>query len=98
MSEPHSNKESIIMAALIGKNGEGGRLDIIRDQMSRKKETMTVVEDLIECEKRVSLERANKKALVREHLLTHASDEIREKYSSYNSAHLDVKNDTLYYT
>ena len=84
-------KESTNMVVLIGKNGEGKGLDSIEEQMSRMKEAMTVLEKLIEGDKRASVEREEKMALLREHLETSYSNEISKKLSAYNSAHLDLK-------
>ena len=84
-------KESTNMVVLIGKNGEGKGLDSIEEQMSRMKEAMTVLEKLIEGDKRASVEREEKMASLREHLGTSYSNEISKKLSAYNSAHLDLK-------
>ena len=79
------------MTVLVGKNGEGKGLDTIEKQMSRMKEAMTILENLIESDKRASVEMEEKMASLREHLGTSYSNEISEKLSAFNSAQLDLK-------
>ena len=79
------------MAVLIGNNGTGKTLGSIRDQMSRMKEPMAVLEELIEGEERESVEREEKMALLREHLPTDDSIELRKRYSAYMSAEIDLR-------
>ena len=78
------------MTVLVGKNGEGKGLDTIEKQMSRMKEAMTILENLIESDKRASVEMEEKMALLREHLGTY-SNEFSKKLSALNSADLDLK-------
>ena len=46
---------------------------------------------VIKGEERVSVERDTKKALLREHLPTDDSIELRKKYSAYMSAKIDLR-------
>ena len=48
------------MTVLIGNNGTGKTLGSIRDQMSRLKEPMAILEELIQGEERESVEREEK--------------------------------------
>ena len=79
------------MTVLVGKNGEGKGLDTIEEEMSRMKEAMTILEKLIEADKRASVEWEGKMASLREQLGTCYSNEISNKLSALNSAHLDLK-------
>ena len=54
-------KESINMAVLIGNNGTGKNVDSMKDEMSRMKEAMAVLDELIKGEERASVERDKKK-------------------------------------
>ena len=84
-------KESINMAVLIGNNGTGKTLGSIRDQMSRTKEPMAILEELIQGEQRENVEREEKMALLREHLPTDDSIELSQRYSAYMSAEIDLR-------
>lgn len=53
-------KESINMAVLIGNNGTGKNVDSMKDEMSRMKEAMAVLDELIKGEERASVERDKK--------------------------------------
>ena len=84
-------KESINMTVLIGNNGTGKTLGSIRDQMSRLKEPMAISEELIQGEQRENVERVEKMVLLREHLKTDDSIELRKRYSAYMSADMDLR-------
>ena len=84
-------KESINMAVLIANNGTGKTLGSIRDQMSRMKEPMAILEELIQGEERENVEREEKMALLREHLQTDDSNELSQRYSGYLSAEIDLR-------
>ena len=57
-------KESINMAVLIGNNGTGKNVDSMKDEMSRMKEAMAVLDELIKGEERASVERVKKNGFV----------------------------------
>ena len=83
-------KESINMVVLIGNNGTGKTLDSIKDEMSRMKEAMAVLDELIKGETGASVE-GREKTLLREHLQTDDSNELSQRYSAYLSAEIDLR-------
>ena len=79
------------MAVLIGNNGIGKNLDSIKDEMSRMKEAMALLNELIKGEERASVERDTEMTLLREHLPTDVSNEWSQRYSAYLSAEIDLR-------
>ena len=79
------------MAVRIGNNGIGKNLDSIKDEMSRMKEAMALLNELIKGEERASVERDTEMTLLREHLPTDVSNEWSQRYSAYLSAEIDLR-------
>ena len=79
------------MAVLIGNNGTGKNVDSMKDEMSRMKEVMAVLDELIKGEERASAERDEKMASLREYLQTDDSNELSQRYSAYLSEEIDLR-------
>ena len=77
------------MAVLIGNNGTGKNVDSMKDKMSRMKEAMAVLDELIKGEERAWVERDKQVALMRKHLLTDSKNQVESaKADSIGAYHL----------